>query len=89
MTSPHLAPGEPVNPEIAGWRYLSFAVHDLAGPMSVGGPGVETAVIGLAGGAFRVGDVEVPGRESVWDGLPSAVYLPSGVAASVTPSANS
>ena len=78
-----LPPGEPVTPEIAGWRYLSFAVHDLSSPMRVGGPGLETAIIGLAGGAFRVGDLELPGRASVWDGLPSAVYLPPGVAATV------
>ena len=49
--------------------------------MKVGGPGVETAIIGLAGGAFRVGELELPGRASVWDGLPSAVYLPPGVTA--------
>jgi 5-deoxy-glucuronate isomerase len=80
-----LAPGEPVTPERAGWRYLSFAVHDLDGPMRVGGDGVETAVVGLAGGAFRVGDLELPGRGSVWDGLPSAAYLPPGVAVTVSP----
>ncbi|HJP71519.1 MAG TPA: 5-deoxy-glucuronate isomerase [Candidatus Limnocylindria bacterium] len=79
-----LAPGEPVTPEVAGWRYLSFAVHSLAEPMQVGGPGIETAVVGLAGGAFSVGELELPGRTSVWDGLPSAAYLPSGVSALVS-----
>ena len=78
-----LPPGEPVSPEVAGWAYLSFAVHELSSPMTVGGPGLETAVIGLAGGAFRVGELELPGRASVWDGLPSAVYLPPGVVATV------
>jgi 5-deoxy-glucuronate isomerase len=81
----HLAPGEAVTPELAGWRYLSFAVHDLAQPMEIGGPGVETAVVGLAGGAFRVGELELPGRASVWEGLPSAAYLPPGQVASVAP----
>lgn len=79
-----LAPGEPVTPEVAGWRYLSFAVHTLTAPMQVGGDGVETAVVSLAGGAFTVGDLQLPGRASVWDGLPSAVYLPSGMAAVVS-----
>ena len=80
-----LAPGAAVTPEVAGWRYLSFAVHDISAPISVGGPGMETAIIGLRGGAFRVGAMELPGRASVWDGLPSAVYLPAGVGASVAP----
>lgn len=80
-----LGPGQPATPEIAGWRYLSFAVHEISSPMKVGGEGVETAVVALAGGPFRVGELELPGRASVWDGLPSAVYLPPGVAATVTP----
>jgi hypothetical protein len=65
-----LAPGEALTPATGGWRYLSFAVHDLTEPMSVGGPGVETAIVSVAGAAFRVGDFELPGRASVWDGLP-------------------
>ena len=80
-----LPPGEPVTPERAGWSYLSFAVHSLAGPMQVGGPGVETAIVGLAGGAFRVAELELPGRTSTWHGLPSAAYLPPGVGATVLP----
>ena len=37
-----LAPGEPVTPELAGWRYLSFAVHALTAPMEVGGDVIIT-----------------------------------------------
>ena len=81
----HLRPGGAVTPESAGWRYLSFATHDLTAPMKVGGPGMETAVVALAGGPLRVGELELPGRASVWEGLPSAAYLPTGVAATVTP----
>jgi 5-deoxy-glucuronate isomerase len=80
-----LAPGAAVTPELAGWRYLSFAVQAVSEPTVVGVAGGETAVIGLAGGAFRVGELELPGRASVWDGLPSAVYLPPGVTATLTP----
>jgi hypothetical protein len=80
-----LPPGEPVTPEVASWRHLSFAVHELLAPMEVGGPGIETAVVGLGGGAFRVGGLELPGRASVWDGLPSAAYLPPGASATVAP----
>ena len=84
-----LAPGEPVTPERAGWQYLSFAVHELSAPMQVGGPGLETAVVVLGGGGARVGELELPGRASVWDGLPWAAYLPPGVGVAVTPSAQS
>jgi len=80
-----LAPGVPVTPERAGWRYLSFAVHQVTAPMTVGGEAIETAVVILGGGAAWVGELELPGRASVWDGLPSAAYLPPGHAATVTP----
>jgi 5-deoxy-glucuronate isomerase len=80
-----LAPGEPVTPELAGWRYLSFAVQRLSTPMRVGGDGHETAVIVLGGGGCTVGDLSLPGRASVWDGLPSAAYLPPGMAATIAP----
>ena len=80
-----LPPGASVTPEAAGWRYLSFAVHQLVGRMRLGAPGVETAVVGLAGGAFRAGDLELVGRASVWDGLPSALYLPPGLDAVLEP----
>ena len=80
-----LPPGEPVTPERAGWRYLSFAVETIRQPMTVGRPGHETAVVILGGGGARVGELELPGRASVWEGLPSAVYLPPGAVASVSP----
>ena len=73
-----LAAGVPVTPDVAGWRHLSFEVRTLTEPTEVGGAGGETAVVALAGGPFRIGDLELPGRASVWEGLPSAVYLPPG-----------
>ena len=89
MSDLRLLPGEPVTPERAGWSYLSFAVHEISGPLEVGGPAVETAVVILAGGGARVGDLSLAGRASVWDGLPWAAYLPPGVAATVTPAGQS
>jgi 5-deoxy-glucuronate isomerase len=80
---------EAVTPELAGWAYLSFAVHTLSAPMEIGRPDHETAIVVLAGGGMRVEDLELPGRASVWDGLPSAAYLPPGVTASVAPLAGS
>ena len=85
MSDLRLAPGVPVTPGVAGWRYLSFAVHEITGPMQVGGDDHETAVVILGGGGARVGDLELPGRASVWDGPASAAYLPPGVVLSVAP----
>jgi 5-deoxy-glucuronate isomerase len=80
-----LPPGEAVTPERAGWRYLSFAVHTITEPMTVGLPGHETAVVILGGGGASLAGFELPGRSSVWEGLPSAVYLPPGSVAAVEP----
>jgi len=87
MTEPRLAPGEAVTPTRAGWRYLSFHVATLdASPLQVGDPRQEVALVTIAGGAsvsVRGGATfELPGRASVWDGLPWALYLPAGVSAS-------
>ena len=80
-----LPPGEAVTPERAGWSFLSFAVHEVSTTLSVGGHGIETAVVVLGGGGVRVGDLELRGRASVWEGLPSAAYLPPGFVAEVSP----
>ncbi len=70
----HLPPGADVTADTAGWHYLNFSVRTLTGPERLVGSGWELAMVSLGGGGFRVGDVAVPGRASVWDGLPSAVY---------------
>ncbi len=54
-------------------------------PTEIGRQGRETAIVVLAGGGLRVGDLELPGRASVWDGLPSAAYLPPGASATIEP----
>ncbi len=81
----HLPRGADVTPDRAGWRYLSFSIQHVVGRLRVGGGGHETAVVALAGGPLRVGDLALPGRESVWEGLPSAAYLPPGTTAEVEP----
>ena len=78
MSSGSPAAGEPVTPAAAGWRYLGFSVHTLTAPTVIGRKDHETAIVVLAGGAAQVDDLELPGRASVWDGLPSAAYLPPG-----------
>ena len=73
-----------VTPAGASWRYLSFRAHVLKRDekVRIGGPAEETAIVTLAGGVFveldRGGGLELPGRPSVWDGLPWAAYLPPG-----------
>jgi 5-deoxy-glucuronate isomerase len=77
-----LPPGERVTPRAAGWRYLTFETLDLGDiPIEVGDPRREQAVVTLSGGVALDVDgsrVELPGRTSVWDGLPWAAYLPAG-----------
>jgi 5-deoxy-glucuronate isomerase len=84
-----LPPGVAVTPERAGWRYLSFRVERLTEAATVGGEGIETAVVILGGGGARVGELELQGRASVWAGLPSAAYLPPGSSATVIPTGQS
>lgn len=83
-------PGHPlvVDPELAGWRFLSFRTLRVEGAASValGGHGAETAVVTLSGGvAIEVERqrYELPGRASVWAGMPWAIYLPPGTPATV------
>jgi 5-deoxy-glucuronate isomerase len=85
----HLPRGADVTPERAGWQYLSFSVQHVVGRLRAGRPGHETAIVALAGGPLRVGKLNLPGRDSVWDGLPSAAYLPPGVLVDVVPEAES
>jgi 5-deoxy-glucuronate isomerase len=80
-----LAPREAVTPDVAGWAYLSFSVHTVTAPASFGGSDHETAIVALAGGGLRVAGFDLPGRASVWEGLPSAAYLPPGVTTTIEP----
>jgi 5-deoxy-glucuronate isomerase len=77
VTDTPFAPDVGVLAEDVGWRYLGFAVRTIQRATELPWSVTELAVVSLAGGGFRVGDVEVPGRVSVWDGLPSAIYLPA------------
>ena len=87
MSDTRLPPGATVTPEVAGWRYLSFHTADLDDrPLQVGDPEREVVLVTLSGGAtVQVrggGSFELPGRISVWEGLPWALYLPAGSSAS-------
>ncbi len=79
-----------VDPARAGWRYLSFRAFRLGAgeTLSIGAPGCEAAVVTLAGGVTAdvagAATIELPGRASVFDGLPWACYLPVDRSASLT-----
>lgn len=66
-----------VTPEFAGWRYLSFEVH--TGSLSRDANELESVIVPLRGSSRVEADGdswELGGRESVFGGLPWALYLP-------------
>lgn len=73
-----------IDPARAGWRYLSFDARRMAAGSEapLGEAESEVAVVVLAGSAQLAleagGVLDLPGRRSVWDGLPWAAYLPAG-----------
>jgi len=77
-----------IDPERAAWRYLSFRTLRIESAVgaALGGEDGEIAVVTLSGGvAIEVGGqrYELPGRASVWEGKPWALYLPPGRPATV------
>ena len=68
---------DPVTPETAGWRWLSFRVE--SGPFAAETASEEVALVPLSG-RCRVeaeGEAwELGGRASVFEGMPWALYLP-------------
>lgn len=80
---------ESIDPASAGWRYLSLRLRhvDEGSSVRVGRVGVEIAAVLLSGSAraeTRGGAYDLDGRQSIFEGLPWALYLPSGVTAEVT-----
>jgi 5-deoxy-glucuronate isomerase len=68
---------EPVTPESAGWRHLSFRVDTGAHEARTGEN--EVALVPLSGRYAVEAEGErweLGGRESVFDGMPWALYLP-------------
>jgi 5-deoxy-glucuronate isomerase len=66
-----------VTPESAGWTYVGFAVHRLAGRLEHVEDGRESCVVLLSGSCsfMSLGDAA---RETVFDGPPTALYVPPG-----------
>jgi 5-deoxy-glucuronate isomerase len=75
-----------VTPESAGWRYLSFRVADDGFEADTGDE--EVALVALAGRCLVEADGEsweLGDRDSVFDGLPWALYLPRDTSYRVEP----
>jgi 5-deoxy-glucuronate isomerase len=77
-----------VTPRRAGWRYLSFRVDAIGPDVVYAGPrGEERAIVVLGGGGLEATAGErtfrLEGRADVFSGLPWALYLPAGIAATL------
>ncbi|HET7138191.1 MAG TPA: 5-deoxy-glucuronate isomerase [Gaiellaceae bacterium] len=66
-----------ITPESAGWTYVGFAVHHLAGRLERLEEERETCVVLLEGSCSLSGLGEAS-RASVFDGPPTALYVPPG-----------
>jgi len=91
----HVRPGADgvvaTDPDRAGWRYLSFRAFSLAEgeALLLDRPEQEAVVVTISGGGIDVG-VEgssrtwrLPGRSSVFEGMPWTAYLPAGRATTI------
>jgi 5-deoxy-glucuronate isomerase len=77
-----------VTPRQAGWRYVRFAVRQLApGDSWRGATGADEACFVLLEGACRVrwkgGAADLGPRRDVFSGYPHALYLPPGTSAAI------
>jgi len=78
------------DPERAGWRYLSYTVHESTSShlTIAAATGHETCLVVQAGGDVTISDGDggswrLPGRGGVFDDLPSALWLPDGRSLSI------
>ncbi len=68
-----------VTPESAGWTYVGFSVHRLSGRLERVEDGREACIVLLAGSCSFMGLGEAA-RATVFDGPPTALYVPPGTA---------
>ncbi len=80
-----------VTPESAGWEYIGFAVyHLLPGQnLDIAASEQETCIVLLSGKATVVAGgksfLKLGGRNDVFDGPPTAVYVPHKTTFTITP----
>jgi 5-deoxy-glucuronate isomerase len=68
-----------VTPESAGWTYVGFSVYRLSGRLERAEDGREACIVLLAGSCSFMGLGEAA-RATVFDGPPTALYVPPGTA---------
>ncbi|HTS15392.1 MAG TPA: 5-deoxy-glucuronate isomerase, partial [Candidatus Sulfotelmatobacter sp.] len=90
----HIRPGPDsvvaTDPGHAGWRYLSFRAFSL-GPgetVHLDRPEEEVALVTISGGGVELTvdggrPISLPGRRSVFEGMPWSAYLPAGSAVAI------
>jgi len=66
-----------VTPESAGWTHVGFSVHRLTGRLERVEEGRESCVVLLSGACSFMGLGEAT-RATVFDGPPTALYVPPG-----------
>ena len=78
------------DPERSGWRYLSFQARALGEgeDLTLAASDLEAAVVTISGGGVDIeieggAPVKLPGRPSVFEGMPWTAYLPAGTAARI------
>jgi 5-deoxy-glucuronate isomerase len=78
------------DPARSGWRYLSFRAVRLADgeTLDLREPERETAIVTISGGGVAIAPaggptLDLPGRPSVFEGMPWSAYLPAGIDARI------
>ena len=91
----HIRPGADgvvaTDPARAGWRYLSFRSFGLleGETMVLDRPDEEAAIVTISGGGIEASvdggaPLRLPGRRSVFEGMPWSAYVPAGSATTIT-----
>ena len=79
-------PAPPVTPDAAGWRWLSFSSTTVAGSAGIDTGPDEVCLVNLGGrlSATAGGErFDLGARETPFDALPDALYLPPGTTCTV------
>lgn len=94
VTSLHVHPDAygavATDPSRSGWRYLSFRAFrlDEGEGADLDRPGEEAAIVTISGGGVEVHvdggpRLSLPGRSSVFEGMPWSAYIPAGTRARI------
>jgi len=79
-------PAPPVTPDAAGWRWLSYRSSTVAGSASIDTGADEVCLVNLGGRLSATADgkwYDLGTRETPFDALPDALYLPPGTTCTV------